>query len=34
VDGQNPLEAMVERPARWLVMKNGRVVAREGECLI
>jgi cytosine/adenosine deaminase-related metal-dependent hydrolase len=34
VDGQNPLEAIVERPARWLVMKNGRTVAREGECLI
>jgi cytosine/adenosine deaminase-related metal-dependent hydrolase len=34
VDGQNPLEAMIERPARWLVMKDGRIVAREGECLI
>lgn len=34
VDGQNPIEAVIERPARWLVMKNGRVVAREGACLI
>jgi cytosine deaminase len=34
VDGQNPIEVMIERPARWLIMKHGRVVAREGECLI
>jgi cytosine/adenosine deaminase-related metal-dependent hydrolase len=34
VDGQNPLEAMVERPDRWLVIKHGVVVAREGECLV
>jgi cytosine/creatinine deaminase len=34
VDGRNPIEAMVERPARWLVMKAGRIVARNGECLL
>lgn len=34
VDGQNSIEAMVERPQRWLVMKAGRIVAREGACLV
>lgn len=34
VEGQNRLEAMIERPSRWLVMKQGVVVARNGECLI
>lgn len=34
VDGENQLEAIFERPARWLVMKAGRIVAREGECLV
>jgi len=34
VEGQNPIEAMIERPARWLVMTGGRTVAREGACLI
>ncbi|HET9659484.1 MAG TPA: amidohydrolase family protein [Thermomicrobiales bacterium] len=34
VDGENQFEALFERPARWLVMKDGKVVAREGECLV
>jgi cytosine/adenosine deaminase-related metal-dependent hydrolase len=34
VDGQTHIEAVIERPARWLVVKNGRIVAREGECAI
>lgn len=34
VDGENQLEAIFERPERWLVMKGGRVVARDGECLV
>ncbi len=34
VDGENHLEAIFERPARWLVMKAGRIVARNGECLV
>ncbi|CAN5531760.1 amidohydrolase family protein [soil metagenome] len=34
VDGQNPTEAMIERPARWLVLKAGQIVARDGCCLI
>lgn len=34
IEGQNALEAMIERPPRWLVMKAGRIVARDGECLV
>lgn len=34
VDGENQLEAIFERPARWLVMKAGTIVAREGMCLV
>lgn len=34
VDGETHVEAVIERPARWLVMKRGRVVARDGECLV
>ena len=34
VDGENHLEPIFERPARWLVMKHGNVVARDGECLV
>ncbi len=34
VDGENHLEPIFERPARWLVMKDGNVVARDGECLV
>ena len=33
VDGENQLEAIFERPERWLVMKAGKIVAREGVCL-
>lgn len=31
VEGENHLEPVFERPARWMVLKGGRVVAREGE---
>jgi cytosine/creatinine deaminase len=31
VDGETHVEAVIERPPRWLVVKNGRIVAREGE---
>jgi cytosine/creatinine deaminase len=34
IDGEVPAEVVVERPARWLVVKGGRVVAREGTCLV
>lgn len=34
VDGETHVEAVIERPARWLVMKRGRVVARNGVCLV
>lgn len=34
VDGETHVEAVIERPARWLVVKSGKVVAREGECLV
>ena len=34
VDGETHVEAVVERPPRWLVVKHGRVVARQGECLV
>ena len=34
VDGEVPAEVVIERPARFLVVKSGRVVAREGTCLI
>ena len=34
VDGETHVEAVIERPARWLVVKGGKVVAREGECLV
>lgn len=34
VDGETHVEAVIERPARYLVMKRGKVVALEGECLI
>ncbi|MDQ3549583.1 MAG: amidohydrolase family protein [Chloroflexota bacterium] len=33
VDGETHVEAVIERPARWLVVKGGQIVAREGECL-
>lgn len=34
VDGETHVEAVIERPERWLVMKRGAVVARQGECLV
>jgi cytosine/adenosine deaminase-related metal-dependent hydrolase len=34
VDGENQFEALFERPERFLVMKDGKIVAREGECLV
>jgi cytosine/adenosine deaminase-related metal-dependent hydrolase len=34
MNGQNHIEALIERPPRWLVVNHGRVVAREGECLV
>jgi cytosine/adenosine deaminase-related metal-dependent hydrolase len=34
VDGETHVEAVIERPARWLVVKAGKVVARDGECLV
>ena len=34
VDGENHVEAIIERPARKLVVKGGRIVARDGECLV
>ena len=33
VDGETHVEAVIERPPRWLVVKGGRIVARDGECL-
>jgi cytosine deaminase len=34
VDGQTHVEAVFTRPSRRLVVKRGRVVARDGECLV
>ena len=34
VDGETHVEAVIERPPRRLVVKHGRVVARDGECLV
>lgn len=34
VDGETHVEAVIERPKRHLVIKHGRVVARDGECLV
>ena len=34
VDGETHVEAVIERPPRWLVLKGGQVVGREGECLV
>lgn len=34
VDGETHVEAVIERPERWLVAKGGRIVAREGACLV
>jgi cytosine/adenosine deaminase-related metal-dependent hydrolase len=34
VDGETHVEAVISRPARHLVLKHGRVVARDGVCLV
>lgn len=34
VGGETHVEAVIERPQRWLVVKGGQIVAREGECLV
>ncbi len=34
VDGETHVEAVISRPARHLVMKRGRIVARDGEALV
>ena len=34
VDGETHVEAVIERPPRWLVIKRGQVVARDGGCLV
>jgi cytosine/adenosine deaminase-related metal-dependent hydrolase len=34
VDGETHVEAVIDRPPRWLVVKGGRIVAREGECVV
>ena len=34
VDGDTHVEAVIDRPKRHLVVKHGRVVARDGECLV
>jgi cytosine deaminase len=34
VDGETHVEAVIERPRRWLVAKGGQIVARDGACLV
>jgi cytosine/adenosine deaminase-related metal-dependent hydrolase len=34
VDGETHVEAVIDRPPRWLVLKGGRIVARAGECVV
>lgn len=34
VDGETHVEAVIERPKRWLVVKRGQIVARDGACLV
>ncbi len=34
VDGETHVEAVISRPARHLVMKRGRIIARDGEALV
>jgi cytosine/creatinine deaminase len=34
LDGETHVEAVIERPPRWLVLKGGRIVGREGECVV
>jgi len=33
-DGETHVEAVIEQPDRWLVVKRGKIVAREGVCLV
>jgi len=33
VDGETPPQVVIERPARHLVVKRGRVVAKDGTCV-
>jgi cytosine deaminase len=33
IDGETPPQVVIERPKRHLVVKGGRVVAKEGACL-
>ncbi len=34
VEAETHVAAVVHRPSRWLVMKRGRITARNGECLV
>lgn len=34
VDAETHVAAVVHRPPRWLVMKRGRITARNGKCLV
>lgn len=34
VDGENHVEAVIDRPTRSYVVKGGRIVARDGVCLV
>jgi cytosine/adenosine deaminase-related metal-dependent hydrolase len=34
VDGETHVEAVISRPARHLVLRGGRISARDGECLV
>jgi cytosine/adenosine deaminase-related metal-dependent hydrolase len=34
VDGETHVEAVIDRPSRRLVIKRGRIVARDGECVV
>ena len=34
VDGETHVSAVIDRPPRWLVLKGGKIVARDGECVI
>lgn len=34
VDGETHVQAVIDRPARSMVFKHGKIVARDGQCLI
>jgi cytosine/adenosine deaminase-related metal-dependent hydrolase len=34
VDGETHVSAVIDRLPRWLVLKGGKVVARDGECVV